>query len=321
MKLNSMTPFRITFAAATLSGLLLSSISAPAENNPPESTNQVAAQFAANEAAAKTGDPKALFELSRAYSHGLGVERDTAKAVDYARQAAEKGYPPAETELGSFYGRGLGVSKDVVEAVSWYRKAADQGFALAQSAIGTFYLSGKGVPKNVDLAIQWFKQAAAQDNAAAECQLGLLYFNGVKGDTNHPVDYAEAVKWLKKAADQGYVGAMNNLGYAYNNGLGGLPFDPKTGSKWLLQAAEKGNDKAQASLGEMYRTGRGVPKDQVQAYVWLSLAQAGGNLDGRHSAPEVAALLTPAELQKAEEMIQYFQTHHPVGEASAQAAK
>jgi hypothetical protein len=48
----------------------------------------------------------------------------------------------------------------------------------------------------------------------------------------------------------------------------------------------------------------------AQAYVWLRLAQAGGSVDGKHSAPEVALLLTPAELQQANDRIVSFLKQH-----------
>ena len=39
-----------------------------------------------------------------------------------------------------------------------------------------------------------------------------------------------------------------------------------------LSAAEKGEAYAQVALGSLYRTGKGVEKDYVEAYKWLSMA-------------------------------------------------
>ena len=38
--------------------------------------------------------------------------------------------------------------------------------------------------------------------------------------------------------------------------------------------AEQGNPKAQSELGEMYRRGKGVARNSVRAFVWLSRAAA-----------------------------------------------
>jgi TPR repeat protein len=295
----------LTIACAVVFGLSVSSPAANAEGDSITSTN-TSADFSTIKASAEKGEPKALFDLARAYERGIGVSKDQSKALEYTRMAAEKGYPPAELQLGSYYGRGFGVAKDIQEAILWYRRAADHGFALAQFAMGGFYEAGTGVPRDMDQAVFWYKKAADQGDPAAQCELGVLYYDNLVGDTNQAPNLTEAVKWLKMAADQGYIGAMNNLGLAYCSGFGGLPNDPATGAKYLRQAANHGNAKAQANLGEMYRTARGVPKDLVQAYVWLRLAADGGSVDGKHSAPEVDELLTPAQKERAEEMIRAF---------------
>lgn len=300
----------LNHAWCLLASLTVLGSSAPRENSaqaaksetPPGATGSLL--FEENRKAAEQGDPKALFELARAYHRGLGVAKDAAKALEYTRLAAEKGYAPAQTALGSFYGRGVGVPQDNPQALRWYRQAAESGDAMAQYALGGFYEAGKLVPKDLNEAIRWLKRAAEQGDAAAQCELGRIYFTGV--DKAVSINFGEAVKWLQLAANQGYVGAMNNLGYAYDHGLGGLPMDPPTAAKWYRRAAEGGSAGAQAGLGEMYRTGRGVPRDLVQSYMWLSLANMGGNVDGKHSAPEVGVLLSPTELDRGEKLIADF---------------
>jgi TPR repeat protein len=277
-----------------------------------------ASQLSEIRAAADSGDPKALFQLARAYNRGEGVTKDISKAVEYTRAAAEKGYPPAETALGSFYGRGIGVPKDSEKAIYWYRKAAEEGYPLAQFAMAGFYEGGTIVRKDMGKAIEWLKKAADQGDAASQCELGLVYWEGQDGDPKYPYhDLTQAVKWLQKAADQGYVPAMNNLGLAYTTGSGGVRMDQETGAKWFRQAAESGIAKSQAHLGEMYRTGRGVPKDIVQAYVWLRLAEAGGSVQGKHSRPEVEAALTLDQKKRAEELIRDFHPRQPTTQAAS----
>src|SRR5579871_3550925 len=130
----------------SLSCVCVSSAETKAPNASGGSTNLASFDLAGTQAAAEKGDPKALFELARAYNRGTSLPKDLAKAFQYTRQAAEKGYAPAETALGSFYGRGIEVPKDLTEAIRWYRKAADHGYAMAQYALAGFYKSGTGVP-------------------------------------------------------------------------------------------------------------------------------------------------------------------------------
>ncbi|MEO5350463.1 MAG: hypothetical protein H7836_12570 [Magnetococcus sp. YQC-3] len=40
----------------------------------------------------------------------------------------------------------------------------------------------------------------------------------------------------------------------------------------IKKAAERGDSDARHQLGEMYAVGKGVPKDYVQAYMWMTLA-------------------------------------------------
>ena len=45
-------------------------------------------------------------------------------------------------------------------------------------------------------------------------------------------------------------------------------------ARWLRLAADKGHIGAQASLGFMYHRGQGVPRSDVEAIKWLTLATA-----------------------------------------------
>lgn len=65
----------------------------------------------------------------------------------------------------------------------------------------------------------------------------------------------------------------------------------------LVAKAEKGNAIAQYNLGLAYAEGRGVPVDNLEAYVWLSLAIENG-ARGR-ALDTVVSRLSPAELDEA----------------------
>lgn len=77
---------------------------------------------------------------------------------------------------------------------------------------------------------------------------------------------------LKVRAAQGDPEAQFTLAKNYEAGRGGLTKDYVQAHHWYLLSANQGDPWAQASLGLLYRFGKGVPKDLVQAYMWLSLA-------------------------------------------------
>lgn len=84
------------------------------------------------------------------------------------------------------------------------------------------------------------------------------FFESVKS-LEVPRDYAEAAKWYRKAAEQGHAGAQYNLGF-------------------------------------MYGTGRGVPQNDVEAYVWWSLSAAQGDKQAATSRDIVARRMSRQEV-------------------------
>jgi len=106
---------------------------------------------------------------------------------------------------------------------------------------------------------------AAQGNADAQLLLGRMYLmgEGVSKDTD------QAIKWFKASDAQGNTDAQFMLGSIYL-----LPQkDVAEGVKWMRLSAEHGNQDAQYLLGKVYAQGlQGLPRDPVQAEMWLSLA-------------------------------------------------
>ena len=64
--------------------------------------------------------------------------------------------------------------------------------------------------------------------------------------------------------------------------------------------AEQGDAKAQNNLGTMYGTGRGVPINDVRAYMWYSLAKAQGHEAAADNLEIAKSLMTPAQITKAQ---------------------
>ena len=162
--------------------------------------------------------------------------------------------------------------------VTAYRKAAEQGNADAQFNVGVMYANGRGVPQDYAQARDWYRKAAEQGNADAQFNVGVMYANG----QGVPQDYGQALVWYRKAAEQGAAAAQGNLGV-------------------------------------MYAKGEGVPRDDAQAYMWFNLAASrasdDGNTELRETAiegrDEVAAKLTPAQVEEAQRMAREWMQSHP----------
>jgi TPR repeat protein len=140
-------------------------------------------------------------------------------------------------------------------------------------------------------------------NADAQTMLGGLYDQGY----DVPQDYVTARGWYEKAAAQGNGDAQNNLGVLYVYGNGVQP-DYTTARQWFEKAAAQGVVWAQFRLGEMYLKGLGgLPKNLVQAHLWLSMAVTQGNNLSRLERDEVAKKMTPAQIAEAQRLAQQCQ--------------
>jgi TPR repeat protein len=123
-------------------------------------------------------------------------------------------------------------------------------------------------------------------------------------------DFATAVPIWRVYAEQGNAEAQTLLGAMYWSGEG-VPRNHAEAAKWYLRAAQQGYARAQNNIGFMYGFGEGIPpRDDVQAYKWLSLAierYTAKNQDRLDQALEdrrtLAARMTPAQIADAERQV------------------
>jgi TPR repeat protein len=120
--------------------------------------------------------------LGNQYLQGLGVAKDTAKAMTLCKKSADKGVADAQTDLGQMYLMGSGSEKNYGEAARWFRKAADQGQANAGFLLGTMYWNGDGIERNHDEAAKLWQMSAQRGNPSAPARLAKYYFTSAVKD-------------------------------------------------------------------------------------------------------------------------------------------
>ncbi len=81
-----------------------------------------------------------------------------------------------------------------------------------------------------------------------------------------------------------------------------MPQDFGEARRWFQRAAEQGYAKAQHNLGAMFGAGKGVGRDYVQAYKWLSLCAAAGKQSCIGQRDLVAQKLKGSKLADAQRM-------------------
>lgn len=81
--------------------------------------------------------------------------------------------------------------------------------------------------------------------------------------------------------------------------------------KWFRKAAEQGCDESQFYLGLMYALGKGVPRDDVLAYMWFNISDANGLGLGRGESIRdiLEVILTPEQLAEAQRLSRKWFQH------------
>jgi len=134
-------------------------------------------------------------------------------------------------------------------------------------AVRAGYTGGTGP----DLAPHWFvpvKTVQFGGETIRDVELGVIDSRGVRDvDLYLGQDFLRAHRVL-------FAMSQQKLYIAY---LGGDVFTRSTGLEpWIGAEAEGGNAHAQYALAQQYANGLGVPRDAVQAGVWLDKAANGG---------------------------------------------
>ncbi len=119
-------------------------------------------------------------------------------------------------------------------------------------------------------------------------------------------NYAHALKIFKSLAAHGDAKAQYNLGLMYGKGQG-VTQDYKETVKWYRLAADQGFAEVQYNLGLMYRYAYGVLQDYTSAHMWLNLASAGGSVLATEMRDKVTKLMTPQQIEKAQDMARAYQ--------------
>jgi TPR repeat protein len=122
-----------------------------------------------------------------------------------------------------------------------------------------------------ETALALWQPLAEAGHVDAQFNLGLMYDNG----TGVPRDLETAAAWYRRAAEAGDRAAQSYLGEMYARGQG-VEQSFEKAVQWYEKAALRGDAPAQYNLGILYASGKGVPLDDVYAFAWLSVAQAGG---------------------------------------------
>jgi TPR repeat protein len=117
---------------------------------------------------AKRNNPLAEYWVAHMSELGLGVPRNSAKAIEFYTKAAAQDVAPAELRLGEMYLHGNLVLPDFAQAKSYLEKAAYHGELRAAMLLGQMYHDGIGMPADQTEAYAWSEVATLEGSAFAQ---------------------------------------------------------------------------------------------------------------------------------------------------------
>ena len=254
-----------------------------------------------------------ISEVEAAIEENKGKDADKTKVADfykkalgYYQEAAELKVGEAFNKLGFYHEKGLGVTKDEAKAYEWYKKGADAGVGVSIYNVAVLNEEGRGVKeKSSAEALKYFYTAAKGGLPDAQVALAERYRSGKNGLDKDPI---AAMAWMEKAAQAGNMGAQLQLANMLETGEAGF-VNLKTAAELYVDAAKKGSPIAMFQIADMAEKGRGLARDLVQAYGFLSACAKITKNDenfGKQAADKLADLkkkMSPEELKKGEEFL------------------
>lgn len=108
---------------------------------------------------------------------------------------------------------------------------------------------------------------------------------------------------LQHAADEGDAESMYILGICLARGCH-IGKDEEAAAKWFHAADKQGHIKAKTSLGYLYATGRGVRKDLILAYVYITQSSQTGDKQADDILSRLRSRMSEDQIREAENRLQ-----------------
>ena len=261
--------------------------------------------------AADQGLADAQHRLASLYQQGYLLEKDEAKAMQWASAAAEQGQAKSQFLLAQLYQHSK-VRQDLDQTIHWYTQAANQGHGQAQHQLAQLYLNDNSLGDEQDLAFQLLKQAADNQILEARYQLARLYLErqefdlaqqylaideqaGVEPDDQHLLllaqnyqlgrgvakDLTKAYQYFSQSANKGNADAQYHQALALLTGEG-VEKDAQQAIGQLLNLSRQSHALSQYRLYELYHQGIDVAQDSTVARMYLFKAAQGGHAESQY---------------------------------------
>lgn len=197
------------------------------------------------ERAAKAYHPYSCYIMGHWYIADENPNKNNYKAAAYFKDAAFTGCKEGKAEYGRCHAYGIGVKKDSIKALLWLNRAIEDEYYQSYWIKGKIYQEGASVQKNERKAFDIFQTGDSYEEPYCQMELGLCYLNGIGTDC----DTLSAITYFEKAAQNNLLEAQRSLGYIYKQGMGTLiPKDKNQSISWFEKAAEQNDETSYREL-------------------------------------------------------------------------
>jgi len=236
-------------------------------------------------------------------------QRFTPEFVAALRPEAEKGDKAAIFALALVHILDRGVPKDEAESARWVEKAWRAGDVDVTYAVGMMYKNGELYPKDAVKSYLWVSRAMEMGSPDARYFTAFAKEKGLGTST----DTSSALKLYQTGAAEGHPMSLMRMGYLHREGKL-LAKDSKLALQYWTQGAATGDPFLQTTLGfcyllqpEFFPTAYPeMPKDDVEAYKWLTLAAAGGNPQALKLREMAERRMSSADIYRAKSLAASF---------------
>lgn len=262
-------------------------------------TDSMQRAYAAHLRAAQAGHPESMHQVGQFLRLGAAGRVDLAEAVDWYEKGADAGSAAAATEAGRAYYLGWARPQDYTKAAAYYRRAAEGGDRAGMHNYGAALINGRGVARDVAAGRAWIEKAANAGWPEALYSMGKLTRKGIGG----PRDVDAFIKWSQMAADAGSAAALYDLGMFFLSPDDSRPADVTRAAAYLKQAATKRFPPAQYAYATLCDRGAGVPQNNVQAFIYYSLALRGGETAAQARLDALRARMSSKDIETAQKLV------------------
>jgi uncharacterized protein len=249
--------------------------------------------------AAEAGQPDSMDQVGQMLRVGGAGRVDIAAAVDWYERGAAAGSASAAANAGRAYVNGWARTVDFGKAARYYLQAAEAGDNWGMHNYGGLLVNGQGVSQDAEAGRRWIEKSALAGLSTAQHSMAKLARKGIGG----PRDVDAFLKWAQAAADQGLAVAIYDLGMFYLKPDDGRPADPARAVGYLRQAAMKKYTAAQFAYATLCERGIGMPANQVQAFLYYSLALRSGEASAQGRLDALRARMAPQDIETAQKLV------------------